>query len=216
MLAVDNTSEEWNSQRNISFVLVSYLFMKIKRAVFTAGEGLFFPPSLCHLMLSPLWKQQIYAWSCTGKNWTLLPVGILPWKAAGSDERFHPDQIREYSTMSLFSQETSKEQEGARSQGSAGCTPGCSRQSVLWREEKRVRLSGFCLHPLKSMSQRERSPVWTQRGRFLHHATMLCLMRIRSRDKTCGNSHLLNKALSDGALPVHSTVLSSLSASCFS
>lgn len=117
--------------------------MKIKRAVFTAGEGLFFfSPSLCHLMLSPLWKQQIYAWSWTGKNWTLLPVGILPWRA-GSDERFHPDQIREYSTMSLFSQETSEQRDGARSQGSAGCTPGWLRQFVLCGLENRVRLIFF-------------------------------------------------------------------------
>lgn len=127
MLSVDYTNEGWNKQQNISF----YLFMKIKRAVFTAGEGLFFffSPSLCHLILFPLWKQQIYAWSWTGKNWTLLPAGILPWRAAGSDERFHPEQIREYSTMSLFAQGTLL---GRQEQGLSWCAPTSLGQPVRW------------------------------------------------------------------------------------
>lgn len=82
MLAVDNTSKEWNSQQNSSFVLVSYLFMKIKRAVFTAGEGLFFSPSLCYLMPSPLWKQQIYAWSWTGKKLDSVACGFFAMKSS--------------------------------------------------------------------------------------------------------------------------------------
>lgn len=89
----------------------------------------FFSPSLCHLILFPLWKQQIYAWSWTGKNWTLLPAGILPWRAAGSDERFHPEQIREYSTMSLFAQGTLL---GRQEQGLSWCAPTSLGQSVRW------------------------------------------------------------------------------------
>lgn len=74
----------------------------------------------------------------------------------------------------------------------------------------------FSLYSLNQMCQSERSPVWTQRGGFLHHVAMLCLMMLRSRGKTCVSSHLLNKSLSDGALPVHNTVLSSLLALHFS
>lgn len=112
------------------------------------------PPSLCHLMLSPLWKQQIYAWSWTGKDWTLLPVGILPWRAAGSDEIFHPDQITEYSTMSVFLQEalSSIEMEpGARAQlGASQDAP----DSQCY-EGQRMFWGFFCLHFLNPLCQSE-------------------------------------------------------------
>lgn len=184
-----------NETASRTFLLfLSHIFSwKLKGQFSQLVKDFFFPPLLlCHLMLSPLWKQQIYAWSWTGKNWILLPVGILPWRAAGSDERFHPDQIREYSTMSLFSQETllsSEREPGVRAQLGA---PQDAQDSLCYEGggENVVRLSFFFLYSLNQVCQSERSPVWTQRGGFLHHAAMLCLMMLRSRGKTCVSSHL--------------------------
>lgn len=163
-------------------------------------------------MLSPLWKQQIYAWSWTGKNWTLLPVGILPWRAAGSDEIFHPDQIREYSTMSVFLQEALLSSE--REPGLSWVHPRMFQTVSAMRGREYFGYILACI--LWIQCARVRSPVWTLRGGFLHHATMLCLVVLRSRGKTCVSSHLFNKSLSDSALPVHNPVLSSVLALGFS
>lgn len=78
----------------------------------------FFPPSLCHLMLSSLWKQQIYAWSWTGKNWTLLTAcgyfamksSRIWWKISSRSNQ------RIFNNVSVFTGDSSRQGEGARAQ----------------------------------------------------------------------------------------------------
>lgn len=211
MLSVDYTNEGWNNQQNISF----YLFMKIKRAVFTAGEGLFFffSPSLCHLILFPLWKQQIYAWSWTGKNWTLLPAGILPWRAAGSDERFHPEQIREYSTMSLFAQGTLL---GRQEQGLSWCAPTSLGQPVRWGGAWGKTVRFLPASSVPNVTKWDKRNLQSEpRGEDFFAMQLLCLVMFRSRTNTCVNSQILQQISTRCCSPVHNTLLSSLLASCY-